>query len=655
MADTNSQGTWLALAMYALLAIANFGTEVSGKLQPYRKAGYGCSPTKYKNGKVFEDNLAKVFASLDKNVSFTKFATASNGEGTDAVFGLAQCRNDSSTKDCAECYNEAKKQIVQDCAGFNGARLFYDGCFLRYENNSFFDETVDVAGFNDCNDEESVQPQIFNQTVHELLAKINSRAAENGGFAADKLNADGLPTTVYGLAMCRRTLSSNNCGYCLKEAVKRITPCLPRRDGKALEAGCYLHYFTYSSSSKGHSKIPIVLVGTIGGAALVTIICLLIVYKHSFRALYAKITGVSQYEEAEDEHFPRDEHDALGYRFNYDALKAATNNFHENNKIGEGGFSQVYKGNFSDGTEVAVKKLFMKHSTRAMDDFVTEVKLLSTVLHRNLVRLLGCCTRGRERLLVYEFVLNSSLDKHLFGEAAKNIGWKTRFQIILGTAHGLAYLNEESQFRIVHRDIKAANILLDNDFHPKIADFGLARLFPDDQIHLTTRVGGTIGYTAPEYAVHGRLTEKADVYSYGILVLEIVGGRKIMDLRLPSEMQLLLGWAWSLYEKNEAFGVVDRKLMESSECKKEEVLRVIHIALLCTQGAPQMRPSMSAVVSMLTSNTEILVRPTRPAFIDDNYDPRGSIITNVGGLLVSSSTSEAPSSNATVSISMEPR
>uniref|UniRef100_A0A0C9RSU6 TSA: Wollemia nobilis Ref_Wollemi_Transcript_14503_2331 transcribed RNA sequence n=1 Tax=Wollemia nobilis TaxID=56998 RepID=A0A0C9RSU6_9CONI len=653
MADTNSQGTWLALAMYALLAIANFGTEVSGKLQPYRKAGYGCSPTKYKNGKVFEDNLAKVFASLDKNVSFTKFATASNGEGTDAVFGLAQCRNDLSIKDCAECYKEAQKQIVVYCAGVNRARLLYNGCFLRYENNSFFDQAVDLGGFNVCNAEESVQPQIFNQTVHKLLAKINSRAAENEGFAADELNADGLPTTVYGLAMCRRTLSSNNCGYCLKEAVKRITPCLPRRDGMALEAGCNLRYSTFpffSSSSNGPSKILPVLVGTIGGAALVTIICLLIVYRHSLRALRAKITGRSLYEEeAEDENF------ALEYRFNYDDLKAATNNFHEDDKIGEGGFGQVYKGKLSDGTEVAVKKLFMKHSTRLTDDFVTEVKLLSAVRHRNLVRLLGCCTRGRERLLVYEFVLNSSLDKHLFGEAAKNLGWKTRLQIILGTADGIAYLNEESQFRIVHRDIKAANILLDNDFHPKIADFGLARLFPDDKTHLSTGVGGTIGYTAPEYAVHGRLTEKADVYSYGILVLEIVGGRKIMDLRLPSEMQLLLGWAWSLYEKNEAFGVVDRKLMESSECKKEEVLRVIHIALLCTQGAPQMRPSMSAVVSMLTSNTEILVRPTRPAFIDDNYDPRGSIITNVGGLLVSSSTSEAPSSNATVSISMEPR
>ncbi|GLJ33764.1 hypothetical protein SUGI_0678640 [Cryptomeria japonica] len=165
-------------------------------------------------------------------------------------------------------------------------------------------------------------------------------------------------------------------------------------------------------------------------------------------------------------------------------------------KTGEGGFGQVFKGILSNGREVAMKKLFVKQSTRASDEFVTEVKLISAVRHRNLVRLLGCCTRGLEKLLVYEFMPNMSLDKHLFANKAKLLSWKKRFEIIMGTAHELAYLNEESRSRILHRDIKAANILLDNEFQAKIADFGLARLFPEDMTHLATRVGGTVGYTA---------------------------------------------------------------------------------------------------------------------------------------------------------------
>lgn len=255
-------------------------------------------------------------------------------------------------------------------------------------------------------------------------------------------------------------------------------------------------------------------------------------------------------------------------------------------------------------------------------EFVTEVKLISVVRHQNLVHFLGYCRRGMERLLVYEFIPNTSLDRHLFANTSKPLSWKMRFEIILGTTHGLAYLNEEFSFRILHQDIKAANILLDNDFQAKIADFGLARLFPDDMTHLTTRVGGTIGYIAPEYVVHGQLTEKVDVYSYGMLVLEIVSGRKYTEPKLPAQMELPLRWAWSLYKKNEAYKLVDTKLIESDpEVNKEEILKVIQIALLCTQGAPESRPS-----GTLSSSTITFYVKKRPgldnllAELEQNYE-----------------------------------
>ncbi|KAH9288585.1 hypothetical protein KI387_032702 [Taxus chinensis] len=641
-----------SLVMYVLFILAspNF---VEADPQTV-EAGHGCSLTDSENPPAFRENRAAVFSSLAKNISLTSFATASNGQGASAVYGLAQCRNDLSLNDCSECHRESQNQIVTYCRDNTGARMIFDGCFLRYENHTFFDQAVDLGVSNVCRSEDSNSPRIFNNTVQKLLENINSEAVKNEGFATGKMSANGLPTPLYGLAMCRKTLSTNSCAVCLQDATKYINGCPPRQDGKALDAGCYLRYsttpfFSIKSSSSRPSKIVLILVGTLGGAALITILGVLLIYRKSFRKLRIKVPERTQYEDTAQVYFAVEEDLKGGHQFNYEALRAATQNFDPSKKIGEGGFGQVYKGTLSDGRDVAVKKLFVKQSTQAMEEFVTEIKLISGIRHRNLVGLLGCCTRGTEKLLVYEFMPNMSLDKHLFANTARPLNWKMRLEVIVGTAHGLAYLNEESRVRIIHRDIKAANILLDNDFQAKIADFGLARLFPDDHTHLTTRVGGTIGYTAPEYATQGQLTDKADVYSYGMLVLEIVSGRKIIDSKLPPEMELLLQWAWNLHEQNEVFDLVDRRIVQGeSEPSKEEVLKVIHIALLCTQGAPESRPSMSKVVSMLTSNSEILVQPTPPAFIDFICNSE-----SINSAWMDSST--VASSQAPISISLGPR
>ncbi|KAG1348062.1 putative LRR receptor-like serine/threonine-protein kinase [Cocos nucifera] len=227
--------------------------------------------------------------------------------------------------------------------------------------------------------------------------------------------------------------------------------------------------------------------------------------------------------------------------FTYMELKTATESFSPINKLGEGGFGPVFKGKLSDGRTVAVKRLSVA-SRQGKLQFMTEIATVSAVQHRNLVKLCGCCIEEGKRLLVYEYLENKSLDQALFGKNNLHLDWPTRFEICLGTARGLAYLHEESRVRIVHRDVKASNILLDADLNPKISDFGLAKLYDDKKTHISTRVAGTIGYLAPEYAMRGHLTEKADVFGFGVVALEVLSGRPNSDRSLEAEKVYLLEW-----------------------------------------------------------------------------------------------------------------
>ncbi|KAK3121399.1 hypothetical protein QOZ80_8BG0652310 [Eleusine coracana subsp. coracana] len=295
-------------------------------------------------------------------------------------------------------------------------------------------------------------------------------------------------------------------------------------------------------------------------------------------------------------------------------LKLATDNFSPQNILGEGGYGAVYKGKLPDGRVIAVKQL-SQTSHQGKSQFVTEVATISAVQHRNLVKLYGCCIDSNTPLLVYEYLENRSLDRALFGDRGLSLDWSTRFEIILGIARGLTYLHEESSVRIVHRDIKASNVLLDTDLIPKISDFGLAKLYDEEKTHLSTKVAGTFGYLAPEYAMRGHLTEKADVFAFGVVAMETVAGRSNTDNSLVENKVFLFEWAWELYETGQALGILDPRLEE--EFESEEVLRVIHVALLCTQGSPHQRPPMSRVVAMLTGDSEVTEIVTKPSYITE--------------------------------------
>eukprot|EP00261_Vitis_vinifera_P036832 XP_019078075.1 PREDICTED: probable LRR receptor-like serine/threonine-protein kinase At1g07650 isoform X4 [Vitis vinifera] len=285
-------------------------------------------------------------------------------------------------------------------------------------------------------------------------------------------------------------------------------------------------------------------------------------------------------------------------------IKAATNNFDAANKIGEGGFGSVYKGTLLDGTIIAVKQLSSK-SSQGNREFVNEIGMISGLQHPNLVRLYGCCIEGNQLLLVYEYMENNCLARALFGggEIQLQLDWPTRQRICIGIAKGLAFLHEESTLKIVHRDIKATNVLLDRELNPKISDFGLAKLDEEGNTHISTRIAGTIGYMAPEYALWGYLTYKADVYSFGVVALEIVAGKNNMKYKPNEDYVCLLDWAFVLQQKGNLMELVDPKL--GADLNKEEAKIMIKVALLCTNPSPALRPTMSAVVSMLKGQTVV--------------------------------------------------
>ncbi|KAL8510416.1 hypothetical protein ACS0TY_017292 [Phlomoides rotata] len=303
-------------------------------------------------------------------------------------------------------------------------------------------------------------------------------------------------------------------------------------------------------------------------------------------------------------------------------IMAATNNFSRENIIGEGGFGPVYKGILSSSEEIAVKRL-SRTSGQGLEEFKNEVILIAKLQHTNLVRLLGCCIEGEERMLIYEYLQNKSLDYIVFDQnRRKLLTWHNRFDIALGIARGLLYLHHDSRLKIIHRDLKTSNILLDGNLNPKISDFGLARIFGEGQpAARTRRVVGTYGYMAPEYAIAGKYSIKSDIFSMGVILLEIVSGKKNRGFeRSSKKFYSLLGYAWLLWKENKSVELMDECLRDTFV--ESEVKRCIHVGLLCVQQFPEDRPIMSSVIFMLGSDGAILPEPKEPGFfIGKSYTP----------------------------------
>ncbi|XVF30513.1 hypothetical protein REPUB_Repub16aG0064400 [Reevesia pubescens] len=302
--------------------------------------------------------------------------------------------------------------------------------------------------------------------------------------------------------------------------------------------------------------------------------------------------------------------------FKFEELATATTNFNLSNKLGQGGFGPVYRGKLTDGKEIAVKRL-SRASSQGFEELANEVLVISKLQHRNLVRLLGCCIEREEKMLVYEYMPNKSLDAFLFDpDKQQLLDWKKRLNIIEGISRGLLYLHRDSRLRIIHRDLKAGNILLDEEMNPKISDFGMARIFGGNENQAKTRkVAGTYGYMAPEYAIGGHFSEKSDVFSYGVLLLEIISGRRNTSFNKNEHSFSLLGYAWKLWTEDNILALIDIAVVSEQSCY-QEILRCIHVGLLCVQEFANDRPTISTVLSMLNSEIVDLPTPKQPAFTE---------------------------------------
>ncbi|CAN4088915.1 unnamed protein product [Withania somnifera] len=317
--------------------------------------------------------------------------------------------------------------------------------------------------------------------------------------------------------------------------------------------------------------------------------------------------------------------------FSLETISMATNNFSSANKLGEGGYGPVYKGMLLDGQEIAIKRL-SRSSGQGLIEFQNEIMLIAKLQHTNLVRLLGCCIEGEEKILVYEYMMNKSLDFFLFDSSRKDsIKWNIRLNIIEGVAQGLLYLHKYSRLRVIHRDLKASNILLDDNMNPKISDFGFARIFGRQEFEANTeRIVGTYGYMSPEYAMNGIVSMKTDVFSFGVLVLEILSGKRNNSCYHLERPLNLIGYAWELWKAGRVLEELTDPVLSNESTLMNEVMRCIHVGLLCVQANPMDRPSMSNVVMKLTNDSVQLPVPKQPAFFIETALAETETLEKVG-------------------------
>ncbi|KAK2404914.1 cysteine-rich receptor protein kinase [Trifolium repens] len=495
-------------------------------------------------------------------------------------------------------------------------------CMIRYSNVSFFNVAAEVPVCALLNIGTVMEQNRFMQLLADTMNSAVLEAVNGGGdkkFATKEANVSSFQI-LYTLAQCTPDLSESGCEKCLKIATNQLPSCCSgKQGGRVLIPSCNIRYEVYPfyhelnvpapdeprpSPQGKKSRNSVVIIVAIVVPIVVTLLLTLFVCWIISERKRRKFDSVPQ----ETVEISRVEF----LQFDFETIEAATNNFCDDNKLGEGGFGEVYKGKLFNGQEIAVKRL-SRGSSQDTEEFKNEVVLVAKLQHRNLVRILGFCLDGEEKMLIYEFMPNKSLDYFLFDpEKAQQINWPRRYKIIEGIARGMLYLHEDSRLRIIHRDLKASNILLDEYLNPKISDFGMARIFGVDQTRgITRRVVGTLGYMSPEYAMHGEFSIKTDVYSFGVLVLEIITGKKITSFRESGYAEDLLSYAWKKWNEGTPLELLDTTLRDSYS--SVEVIRCIHVGLCCIQEDPNQRPSMQTIVLLLSSHSVTLEAPQRPA------------------------------------------
>ncbi|XP_010427120.1 PREDICTED: cysteine-rich receptor-like protein kinase 10 [Camelina sativa] len=604
--------------------------HASGQDPPY--IGHFCgNRANFTRNSTYFSNLKSLLSTLSSpNASYaTGFQSATVGSGSDTVTGLFLCRGDIIPEICSDNALYAVDDALTRCPDQKEATIWYNPCTLRYSDRNILSTLATSPGVlltntnNVTADLRDRLGDVLNSTMNEA-AMIAVNSSRKFGLRRADLT---LSERFYGMVQCTPDLTSDECNVCLQRAIDG----LPREQvgGRNLLPSCNVRYELYPFYSETLAPPPPPISDTASRntplaqpqsrsyrnstSLIITILVPIVVALVLFVAVQCYFLKRSK------RSYDGSASDDGSLQFDFKTIEAATNKFSDSNRLGQGGFGDVYEGMLPNGTEVAVKRL-SKSSEQGVDEFKNEATLVAKLQHRNLVRLLGFCVEGEEKILVYEFVPNKSLDYFLFDPSKRSeLSWKTRHSIIGGIARGVLYLHQDSRLTIIHRDLKASNILLDADMNPKIADFGMARIFGMDQTQSnTSRIVGTFGYMSPEYAMHGQFSVKSDVYSFGIIVLEIITGKRNNNFNQTDGDSDLASYSWRIWKEGVAEELADPAIRES--CEKDEVIRCIHIGLLCVQEDPADRPTMGTIVMMLCSRTMSLPIPHQPGYSFPNQD-----------------------------------
>ncbi|XP_065865864.1 cysteine-rich receptor-like protein kinase 44 [Euphorbia lathyris] len=573
------------------------------------------------------------------------FFSTSIGQGSDQVYGHSFCQADFAGQRCNEVMNDLIGAITSRCP--NQKEAIAVGIYgIRYANRPIngiveLEPTRDPADLQDLDLDTTTQfYKIWNGLMEEVAEKASRKTVIK--FATGEANyssSDSDDRKIYVLMQCLPDLSATNCSYCLRQVVSYYRS---KFDGKAggyvQKPSCWFRwefnpFYQITTGvappppqlSPPPSPVRIVKDSRNGGitfkVVVITVVAIFFLLVVTLIYILYRRKKTSNYQPSQDFY-----EDTKFLQFDIETLRIATNNFSIHNKLGEGGFGTVYKGRLSNGENIAVKR-WSKTSTQGEVEFENEVVLLAKLQHRNLVRFFGYCFQESERLLVYEFVPNQSLDSYIFDSQRRvELDWNKRYKIIEGITRGILYLHQDSQLQIIHRDLKPSNILLDEKMNPKISDFGTAKLFAVDQSQISTRrIVGTYGYMPPEYAIYGQISTKSDVFSFGVLVLEILSGQKVSDFgNAQANDNNLLSYAWRNWKEGTPLNVIDKILMRSGS--RHEMVRCIHIGLLCVQKDLGRRPSMASINLMLSSHSVTLPVPSKPAYLMTATDLKEELI-----------------------------
>ncbi|XP_041023451.1 cysteine-rich receptor-like protein kinase 25 isoform X2 [Juglans microcarpa x Juglans regia] len=628
----------VSMILIMVLYLLGFLNLTSAAVPNYRV--HVCpNDTTYTPNSTYQVNLSHLLSSLSSNATREGgFYNATAGQTPDtSTYGLFLCRGDLSTDVCRDCVAFAATEIVRVyCPVEKVAVIWYDECMLRYSNRSIFSTMQERPGFFMWNTRNATQPDQFRRLVVSTLNDLVPRAA-NATSGAKKFavkavtNASGLQElqTLYSLVQCTPDINSSDCSTCLREGISSFPNCGPcdgKQGGRILRPSCnvrfetYPFYLTDSVAAPAPTPIPVLLPPARGKDKISTLTIVIIVASIAVSLVIISVSYCFLRRRARKKKpnaLPEENANEIttveSLQFDFATIEAATNKFSDDNKLGGGGFGEVYKGTFPNGQDIAVKRL-SGSSEQGAEEFKNEIVVVAKLQHRNLVRLLGFCLEGGEKMLVYKFVPNKSLDYFLFGpDKQRLLDWSSRYKIIRGIARGILYIHEDSRLKVIHRDLKASNILLDKNMNPKISDFGMARLFGVDQTEgNTNRIVGTYGYMSPEYAMQGQFSAKSDVYSFGVLVLEILSGKNNASFYESDTAVDLLTYAWKHWSNGTSFELLDPTLGDSYAIN--EVIQCIHIGLLCVQENPEDRPTMASIVVMLESYSVTLPTPEKPAF-----------------------------------------